>query len=42
MGAYLNKPVTTKVSANGSLSINGQDCPYGVTAMQGWRVGMEV
>ncbi len=38
MGAYLSAPVTTKKSEDGT----GNGMRYGVSAMQGWRVNMEV
>ena len=37
MGAYLSEPVTTKESAEGG----NERLKYGVSAMQGWRTGME-
>ena len=42
MGAYLRKPVTTKLSEDGYLSVGGEECQYTVTAMRGWRITMEV
>jgi len=38
MGAYLSQPNTTKTSSDGG---NG-NMSYGFSAMQGWRVSMEV
>lgn len=38
MGAYLSQPNTTKTSSDGG---NG-NLSYGFSAMQGWRVSMEV
>lgn len=38
MGAYLSQPNTTKTSSDGG---NGK-LSYGFSAMQGWRVSMEV
>lgn len=38
MGAYLSQPNTTKTSSDGG---NGS-VSYGFSAMQGWRVSMEV
>lgn len=38
MGAYLSQPHTTKTSSDGGNSSMG----YGFSAMQGWRVSMEV
>lgn len=38
MGAYLSKPNTEKNTANGG----NQNLRYGLAAMQGWRVSMEV
>lgn len=38
MGAYLSQPNTTKTSSDGG---NGK-MSYGFSAMQGWRVSMEV
>lgn len=38
MGAYLSQPNTTKTSSDGG---NG-NISYGFSAMQGWRVSMEV
>eukprot|EP00899_Mesostigma_viride_P009388 jgi/Mesvir1/18450/Mv14305-RA.1 len=37
MGAYLSTPNTTKFSHNG----DSEEFSYGVSAMQGWRLGME-
>ena len=42
MGTYLSKPVTTKDSSHGQCRIGGRVVTYAVTAMQGWRVSMEV
>lgn len=38
MGAYLSQPNTTKTSSDGGNS----SISYGFSAMQGWRVSMEV
>lgn len=38
MGAYLSQPSTTKTSSDGGNS----NMSYGFSAMQGWRVSMEV
>lgn len=38
MGAYLSQPNTTKSSSDGGNS----NMSYGFSAMQGWRVSMEV
>lgn len=38
MGAYLSKPNTEKNTADGG----NQKLSYGLAAMQGWRVSMEV
>lgn len=38
MGAYLSKPSTEKITADGG----NQSLSYGLAAMQGWRVSMEV
>ena len=42
MGAYLSKPVTEKQSSDGEFVVGGRTVRYGVTAMQGWRIEMEV
>ena len=42
MGAYLPKPVTEKHSTDGEFFVGGKAVRYGVTAMQGWRLEMEV
>lgn len=42
MGAYLGKPVTNKVSESGEFTVGSRKVLYGATAMQGWRIGMEV
>ena len=42
MGAYLSAPVTAKQSAHGRAVIGEREIAFGSTAMQGWRVGMEV
>ena len=42
MGAYRSKPVTEKVSDSGEYCIGKRKIVYGATAMQGWRVSMEV
>ena len=42
MGAYLNKPITEKVSESGEFDTGQRKVIYGATAMQGWRVAMEV
>ena len=42
MGAYCSKPVTDKVSESGEYSIANRRIIYGATAMQGWRISMEV
>lgn len=38
MGAYLSQPNTVKTSANGG----NHGISYGFSAMQGWRISMEV
>ena len=38
MGSFLDKPVTEKETINGE----GNDMIWGCSAMQGWRVDMEV
>lgn len=38
MGAYLSQPNITKGSSDGGNS----NLSYGISAMQGWRVSMEV
>lgn len=38
MGAYLSQPNITKGSSDGG----GSNLSYGISAMQGWRVSMEV
>lgn len=38
MGAYLSEPNVEKISDDGSC----EELSYGASAMQGWRVGMEV
>lgn len=38
MGAYLSQPNTAKTSSDGGNS----NMSYGFSAMQGWRVSMEV
>lgn len=38
MGAYLSQPSTVKTSANGGNT----SMSYGFSAMQGWRISMEV
>lgn len=38
MGAYLSQPNITKTSSDGGNS----NLSYGISAMQGWRVSMEV
>ena len=42
MGAYLRKPVTEKSSTHGEQTVGGWRLRYAATAMQGWRVSMEV
>ena len=42
MGAYLRKPVTEKASHHGEDTVGPWKVTYGATAMQGWRVSMEV
>ena len=42
MGAYLRKPITDKTSECGEYTMGGRKVLYAVTAMQGWRVAMEV
>lgn len=42
MGAYLSKPVTEKESVSGEHVLGGRRIVYAATAMQGWRVSMEV
>jgi hypothetical protein len=38
MGSYLDKPITEKETHDGE----GNGLSFGVSAMQGWRVTMEV
>jgi protein phosphatase 1B len=38
MGAFLEKPITTKESHSG----NGNGLLYALSSMQGWRIEMEV
>lgn len=42
MGAYLSKPVIEKASEGGEYSTASKKIIYGATAMQGWRMAMEV
>ena len=42
MGAYCSKPVTEKISESGEYCISERKIIYGATAMQGWRMFMEV
>ena len=42
MGSYLSEPITAKESSDGVLTVGKRTVRYGVTAMQGWRVDMEV
>lgn len=42
MGAYRSKPSTEKVSEAGEFKIGNRRVLYGATAMQGWRISMEV
>jgi hypothetical protein len=41
MGAYLSQPNTVKCSGDG-VGAPRLPLPYGFSAMQGWRVSMEV
>lgn len=41
MGAYLSQPNTVKCSGDG-VGASRLPLPYGFSAMQGWRVSMEV
>ena len=41
MGAYLSQPNTVKCSGDG-VGASRMPLPYGFSAMQGWRVSMEV
>lgn len=41
MGAYLSQPNTVKCSGDG-VGASRLSLPYGFSAMQGWRVSMEV
>lgn len=42
MGSYRSKPLTDKVSEGGEFLKSDRRVIYGATAMQGWRIGMEV
>ena len=42
MGAYRSKPITEKVSESGEYCIGQRKVIYGASAMQGWRMSMEV
>lgn len=42
MGAYLRKPITDKTSECGEYTVGERKFLYAATAMQGWRVAMEV
>ena len=42
MGAYLDTPVTTKQSSHGACRVGEREVVYASTAVQGWRVSMEV
>lgn len=42
MGAYLDTPVTTKESSHGVCNVGNREVTYASTAVQGWRVHMEV
>lgn len=42
MGAYRSKPSTEKVSEAGEYSTGKRKIVYGATAVQGWRISMEV
>ena len=42
MGAYLRKPITNKTSECGEYTVGERKFLYASTAMQGWRVAMEV
>lgn len=42
MGAYRSRPITEKVSESGEYYTVERKVIYGATAMQGWRMSMEV
>ena len=42
MGGYGSKPITEKVSEGGEFTKKNITVIYGATAMQGWRIAMEV
>lgn len=42
MGAYLRKPITDKTSESGEYTYCGRKIIYASTAVQGWRISMEV
>ena len=42
MGAYLRKPVIEKKCESGEYVVGQKKLVYAATAMQGWRVDMEV
>lgn len=42
MGAYLDTPVTAKQSSHSVCRVGEREVVYASTAMQGWRVSMEV
>ena len=42
MGAYLRKPITEKKCESGEYVVGQKKLVYAATAMQGWRVDMEV
>ena len=42
MGAYLDRPKTAKHSARGECRVGERAVVYASTAVQGWRVSMEV
>ena len=42
MGAYLRKPLTEKSSTHGERTVGDWRLRYAATAMQGWRISMEV
>jgi hypothetical protein len=42
MGAYLRKPITNKTSECGEYTMGERKFLYASTAMQGWRIAMEV
>lgn len=42
MGAYRSNPIIEKVSESGEYCTGKRKVIYGATAMQGWRMAMEV